>query len=92
MPHVIYDNLTLDQFLQLPEAKPALEFLDGKVVQKVAAKQLARPASVFPRGRTVTARSFATARTGLYRAALHLRRAFGRVGSLRHGLGPNPSG
>jgi Uma2 family endonuclease len=34
MPHVIYDNLTLKQFLRLPETKPPLEYLDGKVVQK----------------------------------------------------------
>lgn len=38
MPHVIYDNLTLKQFLRLPEAKPALEYIDGKVVQKVSPK------------------------------------------------------
>jgi Uma2 family endonuclease len=34
MPHVIYDNLTLKQFLRLPERKPPLEYIDGKVVQK----------------------------------------------------------
>ncbi|HMB02993.1 MAG TPA: Uma2 family endonuclease [Isosphaeraceae bacterium] len=34
MPHVIYDNLTLKQFLRLPETKPPLEYIDGKVVQK----------------------------------------------------------
>jgi Uma2 family endonuclease len=34
MPHVIYDTLTLKQFLRLPEAKPALEYIDGLVVQK----------------------------------------------------------
>ncbi len=36
---VIYDNLTLDQFLRLPEAKPALEYIDGKVVQKMAPRR-----------------------------------------------------
>ncbi len=38
MGHVIYDDLTLKQFLRLPEAKPALEYLRGKVVQKVSPK------------------------------------------------------
>jgi Uma2 family endonuclease len=36
MSQVIYDTLTLDQFLKLPEAKPPLEFIRGKVVQKVS--------------------------------------------------------
>ncbi len=40
MPHVIYDLLTLKQFLRLPEAKPALEYFRGKVTQKMAAKRL----------------------------------------------------
>ncbi len=35
---MIYDDLTLEQFLRLPEAKPALEYLQGKVVQKVSPK------------------------------------------------------
>lgn len=39
MGHVIYDDLSLKRFLRLPEAKPALEYIDGKVVQKVAAKR-----------------------------------------------------
>jgi Uma2 family endonuclease len=39
MDHVIYDALSLDQFLRLPEAKPALEYIDGKVTQKMAAKR-----------------------------------------------------
>ncbi len=38
MGHVIYDHLTLKQFLRLPEAKPALEYIGGKVVQKVSPK------------------------------------------------------
>ena len=38
MGNVIYDDLTLEQFLRLPEAKPALEYLQGKVVQKVSPK------------------------------------------------------
>ncbi len=39
MDRVIYDTLSLEQFLRLPEAKPALEYIDGKVVQKVAARR-----------------------------------------------------
>jgi Uma2 family endonuclease len=39
MSHVIYDTLSLKRFLRLPEAKPALEYFDGKVVQKVAPKR-----------------------------------------------------
>jgi Uma2 family endonuclease len=39
MPHVIYDTLSLKQFLRLPEAKPALEYIDGLVVQKVSPKR-----------------------------------------------------
>jgi Uma2 family endonuclease len=38
MSHVIYDNLTLRQFLRLPEAKPALEYIKGRVIQKVSPK------------------------------------------------------
>jgi Uma2 family endonuclease len=34
MGHVVYDDLTLEKFLRLPETKPALEYLQGKVVQK----------------------------------------------------------
>lgn len=34
----IWDDLSLAQFLRLPEAKPALEYIDGKVVQKVSPK------------------------------------------------------
>jgi len=30
MVHVIFDDLTLKQFLRLPEAKPALEYLQGR--------------------------------------------------------------
>lgn len=40
MPRVIYDSLTLKQFLRLPEAKPALEYFRGRVTQKMAAKRL----------------------------------------------------
>jgi Uma2 family endonuclease len=39
MPHAIFEDLTLERFLRLPEAKPALEFIDGKVVQKVSPKR-----------------------------------------------------
>ncbi len=38
MGHVVYDDLSLKRFLRLPEAKPALEYLRGKVVQKVSPK------------------------------------------------------
>lgn len=27
-------SLTLDQFLKLPETKPASEFIDGRIIQK----------------------------------------------------------
>jgi len=37
-PQAIFEDLTLERFLRLPEAKPALEFIDGKVVQKVSPK------------------------------------------------------
>ncbi len=36
MSQVIYDSLTLEQFMKLPEAKPPLEFIEGKVLQKVS--------------------------------------------------------
>jgi Uma2 family endonuclease len=39
MSQVIYDDLSLKKFLRLPEAKPALEYFEGKVVQKVAPKR-----------------------------------------------------
>jgi Uma2 family endonuclease len=39
MAHTIFEDLTLERFLRLPEAKPALEFIDGKVVQKVSPKR-----------------------------------------------------
>jgi Uma2 family endonuclease len=32
MSRVIYDHLTLEQFLELPEAKPPLEYVRGRVV------------------------------------------------------------
>lgn len=35
---IVQTGLTLDEFLRLPEEKPALEYLDGVVTQKVAAK------------------------------------------------------
>jgi Uma2 family endonuclease len=38
MGRVVYDDLTLEKFLRLPETKPALEYLQGKVVQKVSPK------------------------------------------------------
>jgi Uma2 family endonuclease len=34
MGQVIYDNLSLDEFLKLPETKPPLEYIRGNVVQK----------------------------------------------------------
>lgn len=36
MRTAIYNDLTLQQFLRLPETKPALEYVRGKVVQKVS--------------------------------------------------------
>lgn len=35
---VIQQNLTLEEFLKLPEEKPALEFVEGMVRQKVSPK------------------------------------------------------
>jgi Uma2 family endonuclease len=40
MGRVIYDTLSLEQFLRLPEAKPALEYIDGMVVQKESPKRI----------------------------------------------------
>ena len=40
MSHVVSDTLSLKRFLRLPEAKPALEYLQGKVVQKVSPKAI----------------------------------------------------
>jgi Uma2 family endonuclease len=34
----IAQRMTLEEFLQLPEEKPALEYIDGEVVQKVSPK------------------------------------------------------
>ena len=31
-------TLTIDEFLQLPEAEPALEFEEGRIIQKVSPK------------------------------------------------------
>ena len=31
---IISQTLTLEAFLELPEAKPASEFIDGKMIQK----------------------------------------------------------
>ncbi|MHB8577491.1 MAG: Uma2 family endonuclease [Dehalococcoidia bacterium] len=31
---IAHDTLTLDEFLELPEEKPALEFVDGRITQK----------------------------------------------------------
>jgi Uma2 family endonuclease len=35
---IVHTGLTLDEFLKLPEEKPPLEYLDGVVTQKMAAK------------------------------------------------------
>ncbi len=35
---IVQTGLTLDEFLKLPEEKPHLEYLDGVVTQKMAAK------------------------------------------------------
>jgi Uma2 family endonuclease len=32
------DSITLEQFLQLPELKPALEFIGGRIIQKMPPK------------------------------------------------------
>src|SRR4051812_5635472 len=39
-PHlaIVQTGLTLEEFLRLPDEKPALEYLDGVVTQKMAAK------------------------------------------------------
>ena len=34
MVQVIQKTLTLDEFLQLPETKPASEYIDGQIIQK----------------------------------------------------------
>lgn len=34
MVQVLPQNLTLNEFLQFPETKPASEFIDGKIIQK----------------------------------------------------------
>ncbi|HAC62638.1 MAG TPA: hypothetical protein DCF68_03640, partial [Cyanothece sp. UBA12306] len=35
MRQTVVTSLTLEEFLQLPETKPASEFINGKIVQKV---------------------------------------------------------
>lgn len=73
MSHVLFEDLTLERFLRLPEAKPALEFIDGKVVQKVSPKrshgtiQLTLGACILEHGRS----------RGLGRAYSELRCVFG---------------
>ena len=49
MGRVIYDSLTLEQFLKLPEAKPPLEYIDGLVVQKRTPPRIPISAPVDPR-------------------------------------------
>lgn len=36
MPQPVHEVLTLRQFLRMPEVKPALEFIRGRIVQKVS--------------------------------------------------------
>lgn len=36
MPQQVHEVLTLPQFLRMPEVKPALEFIRGRIVQKVS--------------------------------------------------------
>jgi Uma2 family endonuclease len=36
---VLFEGLTLERFLRLPEAKPALEYIDGEVVQKASPRR-----------------------------------------------------
>lgn len=38
MDRVIFHSISLERFLRLPEAKPALEYLAGEVIQKVSPK------------------------------------------------------
>jgi Uma2 family endonuclease len=38
MPKVIGDAYTLTQFLRLPEFKPALEYIGGRIIQKMSPK------------------------------------------------------
>src|SRR4051812_11891826 len=40
MSRIIFEDMTLERFLRLPESKPALEFTGGKAVRKVAPKRL----------------------------------------------------
>jgi hypothetical protein len=35
---IVHTCLTLEEFLKLPDEKPPLEYLDGVVTQKMAAK------------------------------------------------------
>lgn len=39
MNRVLFHSISLERFLRLPEAKPALEYIDGEVIQKVSPKR-----------------------------------------------------
>lgn len=39
MNRVIFHSISLERFLRLPEAKPALEYINGEVIQKVSPKR-----------------------------------------------------
>jgi Uma2 family endonuclease len=75
MPRVIWYDLTLKQFLRLPEAKPALEYFDGKVVQKVSGTTTH---SVLQSDLAVKVKEFASGQRGTGQPYIELRCTFGR--------------
>ncbi len=92
MDRVVFEDLTLRQFLRLPPTKPALEYIDGKVVRKVSG---GREHSLLQS--LLGARLLTTARaTGLGMAycelRLHLRRPIAGPRPLRYRRGPHPEG
>ena len=73
--HVILDDLTLEQFLRLPEAKPALEYIDGKVVQKVSRDDTH---SVLQSDLAAKIKEFASGQRGIGQPYIELRCTFGK--------------
>jgi Uma2 family endonuclease len=73
MLKVCTDPLTLEQFLRLPEFKPALEFIGGRVVQKMSPKF---PHSLIQTELSMSLNTFARPRK-LGRAYTELRAVFG---------------
>ncbi len=69
LPHEV---LTLDDFLRLPEIKPALEFIDGRIIQKMSPNL---PHSLI--GTEFPARINASSRPRIGRAVVELRCSFG---------------